>query len=192
MFEPIYQIIENLISKFSWRRLFVNISVLSVIFGGILAFEAYTDYFYLRRIKTELALLNELTEISKKHTVNNNSNLHEIYKSLENKTSKTTNKPKWQILSLKPLSLKPWILKTLSGASLWILFTLLFAKGVVAGESDANAGFMGCVIFGIIFGVIGAFLPTAPWPWLNYILYPVFNFFFSVFFVLSIQRFNKK
>src|SRR5712691_11680724 len=87
MLEPIVAFFERLISDFSWRRLLLVLSLLSITIFGLWVYESYTGSFQLARIDKEIALLERLAALSDQRQISGDPNLRSIYNDLQRKLS---------------------------------------------------------------------------------------------------------
>ena len=63
MLQPIVEYFEKLIDQFSWRRLFVLISVLGFIFCCLIIFESYTGYFRLSTLEKTVNIIEKINAL---------------------------------------------------------------------------------------------------------------------------------
>ena len=180
MLKPLFDFLEKLVNEFSWRRLVFFVCLLVVVGGGVWIFESYTGYFRLARIEKEIALLAKMRDLSSDEIIRRDEGLQIIYDNAR--------------LDLKEFGIdrsvvNPTILKALTGAGPWLLFSLAFVSGTLRGDKTARNGLIGALIVALLVGGLGMFLPNFAWPVVNYLIIPLGSFFiFMVIAVLWQQR----
>ena len=75
-----------------------------------------------------------------------------------------------------PVAARETLWKFLAGGALWWLVALSVLRSVFRKEPSALTGFLGLLVFGAVFGAVGAAIPTFYWPWLNLVMYPLGHF----------------
>lgn len=167
MIEQILQLLEKLISEFSWRRLFFIIIILMLGLGTSYMFENYSGYFRLSRIEKETNLLEKLANLREKQLIQKEKYLSSIYESIIRDLDGFINKPTHGI------TVPPRVWQGLAGAAPWLLFFLLFLPRARRGEPGAKSTLFGLIALAFIFGIIGTILPAFQLSWINYIGYPI-------------------
>ena len=178
MLESLFQSIEKLISEFSWLRLLSFFVLFLLIFGSILIFENYTGHFQLSRIEKTAAILQSIQEIHTNQKDQDDAELSVAIAALKKEIRKFTSKQ-----AKITIHSQEW-LKALTGASLWLLFTLFFLLRLRNRDKSDRSGPLICAVFciflSVMFGSIGLLLPNFDSQWMNYLLYPIAQFFLVV------------
>ena len=180
MLEPLLQFFEKLVLEFSWRRLFLVFVIGAFALCAFTTFEWYTSYFRLGRLEKTTQLLKELRSLRSDATISNEDDLQRVYKIISAQLEETS-APR----SIN-LSSRSQFAKFLGGSILWLLFGFAYVTRV-EGKNRA-AGFVFALTVGVIVGLVGIFLPEFMWPWFNYLVYPILNFFLIFSFVTMLAR----
>jgi hypothetical protein len=164
-------------SEFSWRRLIAVIVVALLIGLGFILYERYTSGFRLGRLQKQAELLVTLNQLQSGN-IRSDPRLGRIYDRLvADADSAAQAKPLSITFFSFPSGLFSHALaKFLAGAAPWALVGLFFIRGILRGDKTAGSAFLGILVFIVLFGVIGAALPTWWWPWFNLWIYPIGHF----------------
>jgi hypothetical protein len=160
----------------------VTISSVVLIISGLFVYEQITNTIYLTKLEKKVALLKELQSIAGAG-IQNNSELYPIYLELvgELSTFNPTNpsdKPP-SIAADAPRNDPVRTGKAVSGALLWIILLFFVVGYQLRIDRKFTPVSIALVIFFIvvsgIFAWIGALIPTLYNPWVNYLLFPLFQ-----------------
>ncbi len=128
-----------------------------------MGFESYTGYFHLAKLEKEIALLESLSDLSKKQTIIGKP-LQEVYSNILEKLKGET-KSKINLTALPPSTKKalmasvPWFLL--------VIFISLTGRGLKRNTLN------GIFIVATPFIIIGTLIPTFETAtWINYYAYP--------------------
>ncbi|MDD5454434.1 MAG: hypothetical protein PHW62_02900 [Candidatus Ratteibacteria bacterium] len=170
----------KLISEFSLKQLprYIIVGILICLIIGF--YETYTDQFKLMRLQRTTELTEKLAFIEREYNITQNNYLKNSYEELTNQLNKIlliNSSPEIVILNQK-------IKFAFAGASLWILFSLLFLTNIKK-EKNEYGGMVAALLFGIIAGTIGFKIPKILNGYFNYIIYPIGNFILVVGLVMA-------
>jgi predicted PurR-regulated permease PerM len=163
MLEPVFQFLEKFVTDFSWKRLALFLSFLSLIVFVVVAYEWYTSSYELTKYQTAVAILKELEPLVKsgsmeisepaKHISSN------ILEAVQNRG----------IANAVELTFSPRTSQAIFAGLPWLLFLFLFVPSLIKKEKeDVYNGIIGCVFFGFIAAGIAALVPTDWSNWLRY------------------------
>ena len=186
MLDSAFNAIEKLISEFTWSKLLSAFLLFAILVGSLWIYESYSGHIRLRKLERATAILENLCELENSISLQTDEDLTRVYDSLKSELEIAIGRHQ-----ARAFDVPYWVWKSLSAASLWLLFALAFVRGTIRGENNAFFGLFGSIFFAIIFAVAGGFIPTAPWPMLNYVAFPLVNFFVTVIFVLTWSRIRK-
>lgn len=181
MFDRLFDSFEKLIDEFSWRRLVFLFALLLIIVIVVWGFESYTGYWRLSRIERVATLLNSIQALQSNPAIQQDPNLSATLAALKRDIKDFTER------RVEPPIIGSGWLKALAGASLWLLFSLLFFPKIRTGDRSELNGLIGAWVFAAIFGAIGAWLPDFAYPWINYVGYPIVSFATVIVAVMWLQ-----
>lgn len=183
--------IDRLVVEFSWKRFLSAVILLSVAIFAFLFYEWYTNQFYLARVEKTVALVEKLSDLKEKGTVEKDPELNLIYQNIiaDLKQHVPVSDPKNANHKMDGLQ------KFIYSASSWLLLLIpLFiwirqaSKGKKESSGISNekirerwAIFIYTIIMIFIIGCIGAFLPFNYI--INYFYYSFITLLFSVAYV---------
>lgn len=174
MFESVFQSFEKLISEFSWRRLVFLALLLVLAIVAIWLWENNTGQMRLTRFERTVAILNSLKDLQGNPAIENDPVLKSTLVALKQDLKEfTVRKSEVPTLGIG------WR-KGFAGGAAWLLVSFAFFPALRTGDRSELNGLIGCLVLAMIFGVIGAWLPDAPYAWINYVAYPLGNFFVFV------------
>ncbi len=156
MINRFFDSFEKLIDEFSWRRLFFFIVLLLTLVSVFWGFENYTGYGRLSRIERVATLLNSMQELQSKHTIEQDANLSAILNSLKRDLRDFSEKRDTS------LTIGSGWLKALTGASPWLLFSLLYLPKIRAGDRSDLHGLIGALVVAGFFGLSERGYQTLP------------------------------
>ena len=156
-----------LLGSLNWERLIVIVLALAIGIGITLAYEAQTHHFAIERIDRTADVLTKLESLRK--NVEENSGAEQSKVILDSLYA--------QILSISQqtesyLELRKSNLKFAIGFLPWLVMSLIYLTFEGGDGERSWIGFFGALVFGGIFGGIGAVLPDFWWPWGNLAIYP--------------------
>ena len=152
MMQQLFDSFENLFLNFSFRRLIFWLSVVAVIGVGLYYGERATNYLHLRRIEKKIQLLKELDALDKNGLAKSNQ-LGPIYNDLV--ADLAAQKPYMPVLNVDFSGRR--IGGFFIGTSLaWILFLVAVFGSIFGNLNIATKAASMMVLWGIIFGIIGA------------------------------------
>lgn len=170
MFEPVFQSFEKLIIEFSWRRLVFLLLLLTLAGVCIWIWESNTGQMRLTRIEKTISILSSIKELQENKTIQSDPTLSAVLISLKDELRAFTEKK-----SEAPI-ITPFLSKALAGSSPWLLFAFFFLATTKARKEEDIMGLIGCIFLASGFGAIGGWLPDFPYPWINYIGFPIATF----------------
>ena len=186
MFDSVFRTVEKVITEFSWRRLFALTLLLAFASAAILFFEYSTAYFRLGRLSREVELLERLDQLAQAPGIQQSPQLErlrdELVSSLETLVGDEA------AMTLAAPSLPSWLWRALASALPWGLLSLAFLSQMIRGDQEAAAAFVGVLFFAVLFGAIGAAIPTTFGPIVNYIAYPAGHFLLVVTLIMLWQK----
>lgn len=163
--------------EFSWRRLVAVLIVTILIVFGFLMYERYTSGFRLGRLQKQAELLAALNQL---HAANIRADprLTQMYDRLVVDTDAASQTEPLSItfFSLPAGMFTNGIAKFFAGAAPWAFIGVFFIRGIFRGDKSSGSAFLGMIVFVVLFGTIGAALPTIWWPWFNLWIYPICHF----------------
>ena len=177
------KIIEFILTNLKNRKLHVVLVLASIIFLVILPY-LDANIFYFGRMEKRISILNKITQVDT-DALAKNKILEEEYVSILNDIKKQPEKSINNIIisnggnrTGKFISggLLAWLI------SLWIPFVKTFK-----GKGDKFLGFILCVVFGVLLGLISSIIPTIINPWINYV-----GFNLLLLIILIIAAISKK
>lgn len=148
--------------------------VLIIFFIILLAFtlEIYTGYLYQQRVQHQIEVLNDFSNINPNDLPN--KELKKKYRSLSEKFK--NKKYGWEqiekivVSEFRSPSEAPNFWKFFSASAFYFLFSFIY---VFTNNEDKFNTILGGIMLGVIFGVIGLFIPILWSIWVNILLYPI-------------------
>lgn len=148
-----------------------------------MAYEAYTGSFHLSKIEKEIKLLEKLSNLEEKESINSNATLKAIYDSIAlSLESQSSDK---EYLS----ELSPTTKKVLAALAPWLLLTIFIALGSATGLTGTIVA--GMAFCALPFIIIAAFLPSYENSWINYIAYPIGHTVLAIILVMIWNKLKK-
>jgi predicted tellurium resistance membrane protein TerC len=160
----------GLAGQLNWERLIVLVLVFVLGVGATLIYEAQTHHFELSRINQAAIILSQLNDIRSKSAGGETTKEIIILDSLYKQLDAISRPTEFDVL------IKTGYLKFSFAFFPWLLMSLIYLSSSDGKERRSWIGFFGAIVFGAVFGAIGAILPKFLWPWGNLLLYP-FGFF---------------
>ena len=156
-----------------------------------------TNFFYAKRIKNRIEILQKITELDK-DKINQDQNLAQEYNSIVKEINESDSNYINKVLNNNKR--EHTIGKFISGGVIWWLlgFMVLFFYNSFnkddPGRGKKNwgtriGGFILCALVGGLFGLVCSIVPTIVNVWVNYIVVPILMF---VFMILLLSRKNIK
>lgn len=182
--ESIFSFFESLFKDFTWGRLtFLTITIL-LMCGSLFIYESYTGSFRLKRVTTELKIIESIVELENKvESLPDNSPSKIYFNKLMSEAGKNqidfNFQPGFPSQKLERIAFQclPWAL----------LLTLIFFT-TSTGRSSAIAG---VIAIGSPIIILGYNLPTFEKPWLINYLYPWGMLIAVLTIILILQRRKK-
>jgi len=178
----IKSLLEELDIRLRWVAV-VGVSILVLIV--LLALECATGFVYYRSLERKVELLKTLHSLSE-GDITQNQDLYPLYQETVEELSRRKVNP---LLFPSLASADPRVFwKAVSGAFIWLLLLIPAPFGAYGEETKviATVFFIFCVV---LFGCIGAIIPTANCPWMNYLGFPAVQI---VIFFLVARKLRKK
>lgn len=156
-----------------------------------------TNFFYAKRIKNRIDILQKITELDK-DKINQDQNLAQEYNNIIKEINESDSNYINKVLNNNKR--EHTIGKFISGGVIWWLlgFMVLFFYNSFnkddTGRGKKNwgtrvGGFILCALVGLLFGLVCSIVPTIVNVWVNYIVVPILMF---VFMILLLNRKNTK
>lgn len=163
-------IIRSLLDELDVRRRWVAIAGLFILGLALLfSIEYATGWNYYRNLEKKAELLSELHALSMQG-IEENGDLYPIYQeTVRELSARKVTPPRLPTFSL---TISITLGKAISGAALWIILALVAPFGVY-GENNKIAGSVLLGLVAILFGFLGAVIPTIVNPWVNYLGFPL-------------------
>lgn len=184
--DALFRFFEELITKFSARRLAMLIALLVFVALAFLVYETYTAAFRLARMEKSVRLLEALVELESEEALHRNPVLSDVHLRFTAQLSSLTRGPQ------KNQLLPPVALKLLAALFPWLLLILPFLWQRIRGNGSATKTLIGAVVMALPFVVVGGLLPLASREWINYWLYPWGSFFAVLVLILVLSKLTGK
>jgi hypothetical protein len=165
MLQPFFDFIEKFATDFTWKRLVILISLVTVAGAILFLYEAQTATSQLSKYERTVGIIEKLETLklenndSKKVINNIYSGLAEITEPQSNPATFSTN------FSVE-------VKQALLAAVPWLLFCLFFIPGYFKGNEDAPSIVGGTLTLAFIMGIGGYFIPVNWGSWVGFGLYP--------------------
>nr|WP_321460145.1 hypothetical protein [uncultured Vibrio sp.] len=167
MVQPIFDFIEKFATDFSWRRLVIFFSLLVLIGFSFFFYESQTFNNQLSAYERAVTLLEKTSKLKHEDPLAQNV-IKNIHSGLVDITERSSLDSGLDVTVSKEFK------QALAGGALWAIAALAFLPSVLSGNrNDDHHAVIGCVIFALITGTGGYFLPTDWSAWVVYGLYPV-------------------
>lgn len=187
MSDGIINAIAKLTSELTPSRLLALLSLLFTAAVLIIFAERSTQTLRLSRLERAVATLEKLQNIEKKG-FEKNSQFAQAHQRMTQELITVIDKEPlrfdFSIPSYKP---PEWhqIQKFFAGAAPWLLLLLFSFFGRGKRSSGDKVTIIGFLFMGSFFGLIGVFIPTIAWPWVNLVLYPALHFLLVIALLLA-------
>ena len=158
---------EALFLEFNLRRLLQWMFLAFIIVLAANFSERMTGYFFFRSMEKKVSLLKDLQALDQSG-INQNQELSAIYH--QTIVELSDHKVETPRLPNLPQSERLWLF--ISGSSFFFLLSIIFLL-----QKEKKFYVYAPLILGLIFGCIGAALPIAFNPWLNYLGFPILQMF---------------
>lgn len=157
----------ELLSSLNWERLIVIVLALAIGIGITLVYETQTHHFAIDRIDRTVDVLVKLESLRENLEANPKPEqskviLDSLYAQIHAISQQTET-----YLEFRRSSLKFAI-----GFLPWLVMSLIYLTSDGGDGRRSWIGFFGALVFGGIFGGVGAVLPDFLWPWGNMAIYP--------------------
>ncbi len=163
MLDPVFQFLEKFVTDFSWKRLALFFSFLSLVIFVVVAYEWYTSSYELTKYKAAVEILKELEPLIKSEHME----ISEPAKSISSNILKAVQNQ--GIANAVELTFSPRISQAIFAGLPWLLFLLLYLPSAVKeGQGEAVNATIGFAIFCAIAAVVGAAIPTDLNNWIRY------------------------
>jgi hypothetical protein len=169
--------LESLFLEFNYRRLLFWVFVVLAIVTGLVVFENLTGYAYFSRMERKVSILKSLNELAH-DDISSKPELNAIYQDVISEL---------EAYQIKPLSFTGFFSnfgsvipqmpsefwKFISGGFLGFIVAIAGLVDRRQGNERWSSIFWGGLVFGILMGLIGIFIPKIYNLWVNYIGFPV-------------------
>ena len=165
MLQPFFDFIEKFATDFSWKRLVILISLVTLSGAVFFLYEAQTATSQLSKYERAVDIVEKLESLKQKNSESQKvvsniySGLAEITESQSSPSSFNTN------ISLE-------VKQALLAAAPWLLFCLFFMPSYFKGNKDAPSIVGGTLTLAFIMGIGGYFIPLEWGSWIGFGLYP--------------------
>lgn len=178
MLEPVFQFVEKFVTDFSWKRLILFFSFLSLILSVFVAYEWYTSSYELKKYESAVGILKELDPLVRSGT----PEVSEAAKNIISKISVVVNQEGYA--SALELTFSPRISQAIFSGLPWLIFLLLYLPSAIKNsKQDAYHAVIGMSIIAMIAAFIGALFPEDWNNWLRYGVPQAINI--AVLFILA-------
>jgi hypothetical protein len=168
--KELLSILSGLFEGLNIRRRWVAVLFLVFLFlSALLAYDYRTGYSYYASLEKKVNLLKELQSLEKEG-ISSNPRLKQVYEETIEEVTRRKISP--VAMSLFPFSDSETFWKGVSGASLGTVILVLALLGGVPNEQRQSV-ILGAGSIAVLFGLIGAVVPTIWSPWVNYIGMPL-------------------
>jgi len=160
----IFHFLENLVTKFTWRRLLFVLCVLFLIASGVILYEAYTGHFRLDRMARSAELLEQLQKQQDSLVTHPNPTLSKIHEGIADELQSYVGGDRL------PFHMPVWFLKALASIVPWVFAAFIL---ILTNDSGIKNMLGGVLIIATPLVFIGAVLPCFRHSWINYFGYPI-------------------
>ena len=175
MLAPVFEFFDKLIEQFSWRRLLFIVAIFFIFGVCIIIYESYTGHFRLSRLGETIDLLHKVQSLPVPIAKNAQGESVKILESvLQELEEFSTN-------SATAFDIHPTALKGMAAFTPWLFLIAVF---LMASPTRNIQSVLGMLLLAIPFSLIGAYIPTFQYSWINYWVYPVVHCVLLVWFVL--------
>lgn len=169
--------LESLFLEFNFRRLLFWIFLILAIVTGFIVFENFTGYVYFSKMEKKVSILNTLNELAK-DDITSKPELNSIFQDTVSELKSYQVKPlsfsgffSGFGITIPVIPYEFW--KFISGGFLGFMVAIAGLVDKRKGNQKWGSTFMGGLVFGILFGIIGAVIPTIYNVWVNHIGFPI-------------------
>lgn len=169
--------LESLFTEFNYRKLLFWVFILFIIVATLITFENLTGYAYFSRMERKVAILKSLNDLAK-DDISSKPELNSIYqdtiselKSYKVETFSLSGFFSGFGIVIPQIPSEFW--KFISGGFLGFMVAIAGLVDKRKGNEKWGSTFMGGLVFGILFGIIGAVIPTIYNVWVNHIGFPI-------------------
>ncbi len=181
--------LESLFTEFNYRKLLFWVFIILAIITGLVIFENLTDYAYFSRMERKVYILKNLNELAK-DDISSKPELNSIYQDVVSELESYQIEPFsfsrafsnfGSIIPKMPSEF--W--KYISGGFLGFIVAIAGFVDRKKGNEKWSSIFWGGLVFGMLMGLIGVFIPKIYNIWINYIGFPVLQ-------IVAILLFSRK
>lgn len=165
MLQPLFDFIEKFATDFTWKRLVIVISLVTLAGAILFLYEAQTATSQLTKYERAVNILKSIESLkpiskeSEKVIINIYSGLSKITEPQLNPATFNTN-------------VSSEVKQALLAAAPWLLFCLFFIPGYFKGNEGAPSIVGGTLALAFIMGIGGYFIPVKWGSWIGFGLYP--------------------
>jgi hypothetical protein len=154
MLEPVFQFIEKFVTDFSWRRLTIVFSFISIIAASFVLYEWQTSAYELARYERSTLVLKELDSLISSE----NREIRESAKIINSKIQEVVRKE--DITSKLELSVSPEFAQIFFAILPWLLIALILIPNAFKNKEEPVNMLIGFIMFIFIVGFLAYFIPT--------------------------------
>jgi TRAP-type C4-dicarboxylate transport system permease small subunit len=180
--DAVFRFFEELLTKFSAKRLGVFLVLLGFVALGLLAYESYTAAFRLARMEKTARILEALVELESEDALQRDPLFAGVHARLSEQLSSLTR------VSEGNQRFPSVILKLLAASFPWLLVILPFLVQRIRGDEGAGTTALGAIALAIPFVVVGGLIPLTTCSWINYWVYPWGSFLATILLLLVLTK----
>ncbi len=165
MLQPVFDFIEKFATDFTWKRLVILISLVTLIGAILFLYEAQTATTQLSKYERSVSIIEKLESINLE-TEESKRVASNIYSGLSQLTEPYSDPATFSA------SISMEMKQALLAAAPWLLFCLFFIPGYFKGNEDAPSIIGGTIGIAFIMGLGGYLIPVSWSSWVSYGLYP--------------------
>lgn len=154
MLEPVFQFIEKFVTDFSWRRLTIVFSFLSIIAASFFLYEWQTSTNELARYERSTQVLKELDVLIS----SGNEEISESAKIINSRLQEVVRKD--DITSKLELSVSPEFAQIFFAILPWLLMALILIPNAFKNNDEPLNMLLGFIMFVFFVGFLAYFIPT--------------------------------
>lgn len=165
MLEPVFDFIEKFATDFTWKRLFIFVSLISLLGATFFIYEAQTAANQLNKYEKTINLLEKLNSLDLKdeRAIDISKNIYSGLLSI----TKTGSDP-----ATFNINISTEIKQAFLAASPWLLFCLFFIPAYLRKDEEAPSIVGGTMALAVIMGLGGYLIPVSWGAWVGFGIFP--------------------
>jgi hypothetical protein len=164
MFDSLIQSIENTFVQFSFRRLLYVVFLLALVLSALYVFNEVTGYSFYQRLDRRISAMERLRALET-GGIEQSKELGPLYRSV---TSSLREQPRSRVFG--GIDAQP-LIKFVAASLIPLIFIFVSLANRARGDPSWSDMFVGAIMFTLLFGLPGLFLPTLRSVWVNAGLY---------------------